>query len=298
MVIACIVFGAAAVLSTAALLLYRSQIKSINRQLNFLKNNQKSNLLITRDIPAKEINELIEILNNMRQQSVNNAISIEQKDDELKKMITSISHDIRTPLTSLSGYFELLKGENEADKIEEYETIIAEKITCLKEMLEQLFTYVKLQDNEYVLEKEEVDLKEHMYRALAGFYNQIHDKNIEPEINISDENMMTNGNAFSIDRIFQNVIKNALEHGISELGVGMSVEKEHICIDIYNDVDSQAQNNIDVFQVFTRFYKADNARSSTSTGLGLWIARELVERNGGKIQASCENGRFIIEIIF
>lgn len=285
----------AAILGITGVILYKRQIVSICRQIKFINEND-SNILITRDLSSKEVNELVDTLNGMIKKSRMEKLKIEKKDIRLKEAITNISHDIRTPLTSLNGYFELLEETDDTEEKNRYYGVIKERIACLKDMLEQLFTYVKLQNGEYEFELEEFDLNKELCNTLVGFYEEFKKKNIEPKIQIPEEVVNVRLNKMAVHRIFENIIKNSVEHGEKYFDFVVKVYKDKICITVKNDVKNG--EDIDIEKIFERFYKADKSRSQISTGLGLAIAHDMVCKMGGKIQAEIWDGIFKIEVVF
>lgn len=278
-----------------SMVLYKRQVASICRQIRFL-NKETSNLLITKDIGVKEFEELISEINTLIIRAGENRHIIEKRDDELKETITNISHDIRTPLTSLSGYFELLQNTENEEERERYSEIIKDRINSLKDMLEQLFTYVKLQNGDYTFEMEELDINNEISKVLISFYEQFRRNGIEPVINISEENVAKKLNKMAFRRIFENIIKNSLEHGRNYFEFNMENDKERIIFTIKNDIKNG--ENIELDRVFNRFYKADMSRSQTSSGLGLAVAHDMVEKMNGTISAELSDDLFIIRVIF
>ena len=136
---------------------YMRQIKDICRQLRFLKEHE-SNMLITKEIKLGKIKELTDLLNEMLKERREEAAQYVKKERMIADTYTNLSHDIRTPLTSMDGYFQLLETcSDEADR-KRYIGIIQERIESLKEMLEELFTYTKLKNETYELKKERQNL--------------------------------------------------------------------------------------------------------------------------------------------
>ena len=216
------------------------------------------------------------------------------KEKVLKETITNISHDIRTPLTSLNGYFQLLSESNCEEEKERYMIIIKTRIDNLKNLLEDMFTYMKIQDDNYKVLKEDLSMNKIVYDNLFSYYEDFKLKEIEPDINITEESIIIFGNQLSLDRIVNNLINNSLIHGKSYIGVTLSQSEDYISLIVENDVENG--QDIDLENIFTRFYKKDKARTSNSTGLGLTIVKELVESMDGKIEASIDGDIFKIEI--
>ena len=179
---------AAAVILLIILILYRRQVRKTGRQLAFLK-EQRTNLRLTSDLPLKEINELIDGINEVLDQSRKIRESAQQNETQLKETITNLSHDIRTPLTSLDGYFQLLQQSDSEEERRKYAGIIRSRIASLKEMLEELFTYTRLQDADYELETEHIDFGKCVCDTVFSFYDEFQGRGIEPEVDFSSERL-------------------------------------------------------------------------------------------------------------
>src|SRR5699024_2376819 len=207
--------------------------------------------------------------------------------------LTNISHDIRTHLTSLSGYFQLLIDTDSEEEEERYVKIINEKIEDLRYLLENMLNYMKIQDTDYNLELENCNLSEIIYAVLLSYYEDFKSKNMEPEIHIQ-EDIIVYSNKGALNRIVRNLIYNSLIHGESYIEIYLTKEEKKTYLTIKNDISNP--EDMDIKNIFTRFYKTDQARATNSTGLGLTIVKELVESLGGSITASIQENIFFIII--
>lgn len=286
---------AAAVILIVILILYRRQVRKTGRQLEFLK-DRRTNLRLTSDLPLKEFNELIDGINEVIDQSREVRESAQHNEMQLKETITNLSHDIRTPLTSLDGYFQLLQQSDSEEERRKYVGIIQSRISSLKEMLEELFTYTRLQDADYELETELIDFGKCVYDTVFSFYDECQNRGIEPQVDFCGGHLFVRGNEEAVRRALQNLIRNALVHGHKGISLELFEEKGKAVFRCSNDVAHPEE--IDIERVFSRFYKADSARTHTSTGLGLSIAKGLVERMDGEIRAELEGECFVVEILF
>jgi signal transduction histidine kinase len=277
------------------LIIYRQQIKKICRQLTFFKSHS-SNIRITYDTSFKELNQLTTEINNTIDKIAKIRITTENNQETVKNTIINLSHDIRTPLTSLNGYFQLLAESDSKEDRDRYLHIIQNRIDSLKNMLEELFTYAKLQSADYVLETEQIDFSKCIYETLFSFYDDFKEKGIEPEINLTDERISIIANKEALTRAIQNVIKNVLLHGDNKIRVTHRVNNSYTELIISNEVKST--NNIQIENVFDRFYTGDKARTSPSTGLGLSIAKDLIESMNGTVTANLNNNIFSVIMTF
>ncbi len=274
---------------------YQRQVKDICRQLSFLLKHD-SNMLISREVERGGVGELAELLNEFLEKHRKEKKLYLEKEKMISDTYTNLSHDIRTPLTSLDGYFQLLQDSQSEEEQKRYLNIIWERIYSLKEMLEELFTFTKLKNDSYHLELETCCINKILKETVFSYYEDWMAQGIEPEIEITEELLYIDGNEQGLRRVIQNIIKNGLDHGEKSIKIQLSKVNDCVWIKISNRVANF--DDIDASQVFERFYKADTARSKNSTGLGLSIAKELVLRMNGRIEAKVEGDMFGIEITF
>lgn len=279
----------------AVLVKIRAQLRDINEQLDFLCEKDTNMLLLT-DTNMADIGRLKERINRFLEQWHRQREAAAKKEQMISDTYTNLSHDIRTPLTSLDGYFQLLKDETDKSAQEHYIDIIQERITSLKDMLEELFMFTKLKNDSFKLELSNCCVSRLLKQTVFSYYEEWKKQGIEPSLDICEDTIFITANAQALRRVFQNVIKNALVHGQNSICIQMKQINKMVHILVSNDVKNP--DDIDVDKVFERFYKADEARSISSSGLGLSIAKELVERMGGSIEARLEGKRFVVEIQF
>jgi len=274
---------------------YRRQIKNICRQLSFISNNV-TNQRIRIEESEKEVVEIAQLINEINEKHSKREIEIQNKDKRLKEMLTSVSHDIRTPLTSLKGYFTLLMSENDVKKQMKYAKVMNERMDDLSELLEELFTYTKLQNEDYRFELTKVNVTKLVLDTLFTFYEPMKEKGINPDLEIDEKSYYVMCNDVAVKRVISNIIRNAILHGVREIKMQYGSQDNNVYFLCQNKVNNP--ESIDIEQIFNRFYIADKARSTNSTGLGLAIAKELVEHMDGTISAEIEKDVFRIKIEF
>ncbi len=215
-------------------------------------------------------------------------IRYENGDRELKEAVTNISHDLRTPLTSISGYLELLSQEEKSETVEKYLDIIDNRTQTLKELTEELFRYaVILAQDEITLEM--LDIKAVLEESILSFYGAMNEAGIVPELSITKNSVIRQSNRAALSRIFGNIIGNALKYSDGDLSVELSDDGQVTFKNHAHNLDK-----LRVEKLFDRFYTVQEAHGST--GLGLSIARSLVEQLGGSIGAEYEDGVLRIEV--
>ena len=293
MIIITIAACAAAILLAVLFCLYRRQVQKTCRQLSFLREHT-TNLRLTSDLPFGELNQLTDCINELIDDSRKIRLEARLQENRLKETITNLSHDIRTPLTSMDGYFQLLLESDSPAERDRYLSIIQNRIKSLGDMLEELFTFARLQDTDYQLPTERIDFARCIFDTVFSFHEEFRKKGIEPSADFCDGHLFVTGNEETLRRAVQNLIRNALVHGHENFILKLYEEDGQAVFRCANQVEHPEE--IDITRVFGRFYKADSARTHTSAGLGLSIARELTERTGGQIRAQLSGNLFEVEI--
>lgn len=277
------------------LLMVMRQIKDICRQLSYIE-KEDTNRIVTVQIRGFGIGKMENHINDILLKERNRRKVYMDKEERIQQVYTNLSHDIRTPLTSMDGYVQLLGQVKDEEKQKKYLRIIRERIESLKEILEELFTFTKLKDPDYELVLSELNVNRLLKQTIFSYYDNWQVRGIEPQLEITEEEMKILGNETALKRTFQNIIKNALLHGKKDIFIGLQKEGQQVVLLFENSMSGERQ--IDTEQVFERFYKGDASRTHTSTGLGLSIAKEFVELMQGEISARVVDGRFGIEIRF
>ncbi len=286
------ILAAAAVITAAA---YRRQVRKICRQLRFVREH-RTNMKISAGEPFRSLEQLIDEINVLLFETQEKQRSAQEKETAIRETITNLSHDIRTPLTSLDGYFQLLEESASAKERERYTQIIQRRIAVLRGILDELFTYAKLQDEEYQPAFAPLYLNAIVYDTVLSFYEDCKARGMEPKIDICGERIWIQGDEALVGRMLQNIIKNSLEHGKNDVRIGLEAKKDRAVFFCANDTEHAEE--IDITRVFDRFYKADAARGGSSTGLGLAIARGIAEKIGAKIRAQVSEHTFTVTVEF
>ena len=214
----------------------------------------------------------------------------QQGDLELKEAVTNISHDLRTPLTAISGYLDLLEREEKNENVHRYLSQIQNRTEVLKNLTEELFRYSVVTSSQD-LKPEHIDVVRALEESLLSFYAVMQEKGIQPEIELPEEPVFRELDAGAVNRIFSNIISNALKYPAGDLSVVMD---KNGCVIFSNTAHNL--NAVTVGRLFDRFYTVEASRNST--GLGLSIAKILTERMGGSISAQYQNKRLYVTIDF
>ncbi len=214
----------------------------------------------------------------------------QQGDLELKEAVANISHDLRTPLTAILGYLELLKQEEKSETVARYLSIIENRTEALRQLTEELFRY-SIVNTVKESERIQMDLRRALEESLLSFYGVMRKKNILPQIHITDQPVERFLDPTAVSRIFSNIISNALKYSDGDLTVQMDGAGRVIFSNTARGLTS-----VTAGKLFDRFYTVESGRNST--GLGLSIARLLTQRLGGSIQADYQENRISITVEF
>ena len=233
---------------------------------------------------AAVINEELRKLRAARQR-------FQQGDQELKNAVTNISHDLRTPLTAIYGYLDLLEQEPLSDTASQYLDIIRNRTEVLAQLSEELFRYSIIISSENTAVKEPVVLNRVLEESIAAFYTTLSAHNITPKIQMPKRKITRMLDSSALERVFSNLFHNAIKYSDGDLEITLSESGSIVFANTASALD-----NVQVGRLFERFYTVETA--GKSTGLGLAISRTLVEQMGGSIFADYENHRLRICISF
>lgn len=211
-------------------------------------------------------------------------------DRELKEAVTNISHDLRTPLTAICGYMDLLEKEEKSEAVTRYLSLIANRREAMKQLTEEFFRYsVILSAAEMQLEA--VSINGALEESIAAFYGALTLRGIVPEIRITETPVLRRLNRGSLSRVFGNILNNALKYSDGDLEIQLRQDGEIIFSNTASKLD-----DVQVGRLFDRFFTVEAARNSN--GLGLAISKTLVEQMGGVITARFQDSRLSIHIQF
>ena len=232
---------------------------------------------------AADINTQLRLLRKQRHKYLTG-------DRELKEAVTNISHDLRTPLTAICGYLDLLDKEDKSENTSRYLSLIGNRVEAMKQLTEELFRYSVILSTEKMT-LESVHVNGALEESIASFYGALTSRGIQPEIHITENRIERQLNREALGRVFSNILNNALKYSDGDLEIFLHDDGEII----FSNTASRL-NEVQVGKLFDRFFTVEAARNAN--GLGLAISKTLVEQMGGTIQAKSEEGRLYICIYF
>ena len=273
-----------------------SQMRSIRSQVHFISRNETRKRLTfygkSRSFRrlASDINEILDTYDERHEK-------ILREDKEIKDTLTNMSHDIRTPLTSLKGYFVLLEQTDDPEERRKYSSIITGRIDSLSEILETMFLYTKVSNVNFKISIDPIECSKIILETLFEYYDDFQDKGFEVDVDV-DEGIRILGNEQSLKRIMQNLIRNSLVHGGGDVKLSVKRDEQGKKVVITLDNLLLEGQNPDPQKVFDRYYKGDASRHTGSSGVGLSVVKKLVESMSGDISAVVSDGRFKIAMSF
>lgn len=272
----------------------RGELTSISKQIEKSKgeyiNIQTKSLNIGIENVVKNINFLYD-----ENQKVNAEKKL--KEEEIRQSVANMSHDLRTPLTSIMGYIQLLKSKDiTSDERKDYIEIVERRTKNLENLISSFYDLSRLQGNEYKFDLKSISLEKLLCDNIALYYNDFVNKNIEPVIEIEENLSNIISDEGAVRRIFSNLIGNALKHGEDFIKVNLKSEGDCIVSEFINSAPNLTSEMAG--RLFDRFFTGDKSRNDKNTGLGLAITKGLVEKMGNKIEAELSNGQLKISIIW
>lgn len=268
----------------------RNSINEIAKSFSFIINADTNNI-ISISSTDKSIKNLAINLNRDLIDLRTRKLQYDNGNQELKKIITNISHDLRTPLTAIKGYIDLMDEDALSKKQKQYLNIIEKKSNELTELTEQLFDFSKTIDFDIAIKKEKYCINEILEETLISYYSIFKEKNIVPEIMICKEKIYKLVNKNALIRIFENVLSNIFKYSNGNFKVEL---KNDGIITFSNKATSLDETTVQ--KIFNRYFSVENAKEST--GIGLSIAKQLVELNNGNIYADYKKETLYISISF
>ncbi len=279
--------GAVCVFLAVKVYLMRKSCREITEKLDMIMSEDTNNLISSHS-GDKEMKRLVSELNKKLKQIRKEQLRYLNGDRELRDAITNISHDLRTPLTAIMGYLEVMKDTPKSEKLEQYLEIIKGRTLAMKTLTEELFTYSVVLSTG-TAEPHETVVNKVLEDSIMNYYGALSEKGISAEADITETKIVRMLDENSLARVFSNLLNNALKYSNGDLKIAL----KEPCVITFSNTAELTQTQVE--KLFDRFYTVETA--SGSTGLGLSIARTLVEQMGGSISASLSGSILMITII-
>lgn len=294
MLILFILLGIISIILLFLFILQKQEIKSISRQLKEIKSKYTNELVHTTGNHADSV-ELINEINALLDDLRSSRIYYQRKNHALEQMMTNISHDLRTPLTSAMGYLEMIQNADLPSEEKSHEIAIIEKrLMRLEELINSFFEFTKVISQDTPPDMETLNLVAILEECIAHYYDDYCNEDRKILFHCDKQKQMILSNQNMLMRIFDNLINNALKHGTGNLVITCNAS-DHIQICFENEL---LDSDIDIDCIFDEFYTTDISRTKGNTGLGLAIAKQFTQMLGAGIDAEYDRKTFSIILSF
>lgn len=278
------------------LILIRRNLKEISRELNNTK-NEDYNRQLKVTLSDKTVEKLAADMNQNLDYQKSLKMETEKSRRQLEQSISDIAHDLRTPLTVIKGNLQMLEREELSDKGREYLDISRRKADTLKGMVDEFFELSVLESDSKPVELCKLDLIGFLSEFIIENETLIREKDLSPKITFPERTIYVRASKEMLSRVFSNLITNILKYAKDDFELVVEQddgENAQAVVKVSNHVDDPSA--IDIEHIFDRTYRADKARSDGSAGLGLYIAKLLVEKQKGSIQAYINEDLLVFEV--
>ncbi len=284
------VLGIVAIVLIIKLITMKKSVKEIQDKLT---DRLMTDTNTTIDISSRDrqLRRLCADLNRQLMALRKERLKYQQGDREIKEAVTNISHDLRTPLTAICGYLDLLDEQEQSPQIRHYTGIIRERTETMKQLTQELFRYSVETTKTEGEPDEEVCINSVLEEGILAYYGALKKAGIEPNISITDTRIVRSLNKKQLLRIYGNIISNALKYSDGDLRIQLLDNGEAVFSNHCSSMDE-----IQAGRLFDRFYTVESG--ARSTGLGLSIARSLTEQMKGSISAVYEASILYIHVKF
>ena len=265
------------------------ELKNITRELEEIT-EKDTNLLLSTSSGDKSIKILVDSLNKELKKLLSLKREYSKGIFDVKKSAENIAHDIRTPLTAIKGYVDLLEKEELSEEGRKYLEIIKGRVDYMKEMIDELFLSLSMKSRG-VLNLSNIDAKSILEEALVSYYNEFKKKGMSPSLMTPNEKVIIKADSKALYRAYSKIISNALKYGEGEFKVEMDEKGNTIFSNLAPNMDSVEANKL-----LDRYYTISDAKASS--GIGLSISKEILQEMGGELKVKLENQRLYISIIY
>lgn len=288
------VFAGASLFFVGKYFLLRYEVKRLHKQIDLLRENAEYGKRLYLEENSTLMANTIGAINRMVDDYENKLRRIGEMERNIRHSISSVSHDLRTPLTSLMGYLQLLSKEESKEKQREYLDAIFLSAGMLKDLTENFYELSRLDLDENTFLIQSLNLEHIICECFLSFYENFAGKQIELKIKDAEIPPVVLADIVALKRVLYNIIQNLLRYAQGQVFITFSKGGGYFAATIGND--TLASLPTDINRVFERFYTADPSRKDQSMGLGLYVSQKLIEGMGGEITASKDNNKFFITI--
>ncbi len=272
-------------------------IHSSARQMTEIEKHPERNRQLKIITANFSLERLLKKVNDLYRERQQERVLYQKREMQIRREVENISHDLRTPLTSILGYIELMKDEEtEPEERAEYLDIIGRRARVLQSFIQDFYEISRIAADDYPLLLEAIPVQAMLKETAVAYYCEFKKKKIEVEIDLEEKDCFITADKIQFNRILNNLMQNALRYAKNQFILRLVTKDGDCCLQFINDSDAISQEEL--VHIFERFYTGDQSRNSQSSGLGLTITKALVEKMKGRIEAQLMEQQYLIEVRF
>lgn len=277
------------------LFLQRLVIHKTIKQMDDIERNSGSNRQLLSITTDKQFEKLLDRINIIYKERQKERITYQRRELQIRREIENISHDLRTPLTSIMGYVDLIKEPNTSEaEAEEYLQIIQKRAKVLQGFIQDFYVLSRMESEDFPLDFTTISVQNTLSDTIVAYYHDFEKKHIRVSIELEEKQITIIADKIQFNRIMNNLIVNSLKYAKETFVIKQFSTKDECILQFQNDKNQITEDELPY--IFDRFYTNDLSRNTQSTGLGLTISKLLTEMMMGKVEARIEGDLFIIEL--
>lgn len=293
----CFILLIVIVLLISFLFYVQRAIQNTIKQMNEIERNPKSNRQLKSFTSSLGLEHLLKKINNIYSARQEERIVYQRRETQIRREIENISHDLRTPLTSIIGYVDLIQDpQTEDTEKQEYLQIIKKRARVLQGFIQDFYELSRMEGESYPILLDTLQVQSMVSEVAVAYYHEFNKKNIQVQIDLDEKPVFIIADKILFNRVLNNLVQNALKYAKDKFSIHLHLLDNECIIQFKNDTDSMTKEELNF--IFDRFYTGDVTRSNQSTGLGLTISKLLVEKMNGTITASMKHNCFLMEVKF
>ncbi len=291
----CIVLILISVFLAVRLFLLHKAIRRTAGDMEEIEEQPESNRQLKSLSIDGSLERLLAQINSLYQARQKERIRYQRRELQIRQEIENISHDLRTPLTSILGYLDLTQDEETslAEK-EEYLGIIRRRAKVLQGFIQDFYEISRIQTEDYPMKLTSVPIQSLVKDVVVAYYHAFEQRGIQVEISLEEQPCRLIADQNQLERIFNNLIQNALKYARQHFFIKQFMTSDSCILQFINDAEDISEEELE--RIFERFYTVERSRNSQGSGLGLTITRALVEKLKGSVEARMEQDLFLIEV--